>query len=179
MCNSIENLQGIEDRIKQLERMPSSSSRRAIPDSKLRKLDLAWNNIRKKISSDPDRKVAYDLKEKTALITLLDSINGIYNLGEEAQLGHYDPDVECVLRINHAGRKFVMKGGTEMSGNNKLITERSLLPMILERAYKRSAEIYDNALSDAEQKNSKKCATGLFHLVRHFYRITITRQWTR
>jgi hypothetical protein len=47
---------------------------------------------------------------------------------------------------------------------------RALWPLILERAYNISSRIYDYEEDTAsEQVESKKCASGLFHLVRNFY----------
>jgi len=46
---------------------------------------------------------------------------------------------------------------------------RALWPLIFERAYRTSAGIYDNSSSSCsmEEKERKKCATGLFHLIRY------------
>ena len=48
----------------------------------------------------------------------------------------------------------------------------ALWPLILERAYNNSSEIYiydSDGWDDASEAESKKCATGLFHLVHRFY----------
>ena len=58
------------------------------------------------------------------------------------------------------------------SSSKTIISRASLWPLILERAHSKSAKIYDHMWRDVEDRdraNNKKCATGLFHLVCHFY----------
>ena len=89
-------------------------------------------------------------------------------------------DVEYLLRINHAGRKYIT-GGSEVeaaevtteteavttgdgsNNNKKLLPSRTkpiqpqLWPKILERSYKKSDFF----------RSRKKCATGMFYLIRN------------
>ena len=66
-------------------------------------------------------------------------------------------------------------GGTGVNGVNngnrtKPITNRALWPLILEKAYKNSAEIYDHEDRNRikEIVESKMCSTGLFHMIRNY-----------
>ncbi|OEU23307.1 hypothetical protein FRACYDRAFT_233479 [Fragilariopsis cylindrus CCMP1102] len=194
--NNIKSLCGISDRIKQ---DPS------IPNNELCKLNLRLNPIWKQICGkyNPIWKQIYDddgggdtlnatkdPKEIAALVTVLDKFDGISNLG--AHSSHkYEPKIEYALRINIAGRKELMRGKSSRRSNNaddedKPIMNRALWPLILERAYSNSSEIYnfercgwgDVSSSERDEKDdvtiskdveSKKCATGLFHLVHYFY----------
>jgi len=111
-----------------------SSSQLILSDNNLRKLNLCGNPVRR-LPAIPNS------KEIAAVKTLLDAFNGISNLGNEMYLGlKYDPDIEYMLKMNQAGRSKFMT-----TDNNPIITmNRALWPLILERAYKTSAEIYDN-----------------------------------
>ena len=183
--NGIRSLRGIEDRTKQM--MTSSSS------NNLRRLNLGRNpvlnhaTIRDDVNSHDDRSpnTARDPMEKLALLTLLDTFKGIsnighclkMNLGRHVRVYQYDPEIEYALRINQSGRKFMLEttGGTGVIGVNdgnrtKPITNRALWPLILKRAYKNSAGIYDHddRRISKEAAESKMCSTGLFHLVRNY-----------
>ena len=183
--NGIRSLRGIEDRTKQM--MTSSSS------NNLRRLNLGRNpvlnhaTIRDDVNSHDDRSpnTARDPMEKVALLTLLDTFKGIsnighclkMNLGRHVRVYQYDPEIEYVLRINQAGRKFMLEttGGTGVIGVNngnrtKPITNQALWPLILEKAYKNSAEIYDHDGRRISKKvaESKMCSTGLFHMIRNY-----------
>ena len=123
-----------------------------------------------KVFSNPRFKARHDPLEVAALITILGAFDGIYYIyiGGESQLGNYHSDIEHLLRINHAGRKFILKGEKEDPGSNKPVVKLALWPKILERSHSKSAEIYVSyPWEDKEAKNRRKCATGLFHLVRH------------
>jgi hypothetical protein len=136
-----------------------SSSQLILSDNNLRKLNLCGNPVRR-LPAIPNS------KEIAAVKTLLDAFNGISNLGNEMYLGlKYDPDIEYKLRINQAGRRKFM-----VTDNNPIITmNRALWPLILERAYKTSSEIYDKTLhSTKEEVEQNKCASGLFHMVRNY-----------
>jgi hypothetical protein len=148
------------------------------PDNKLRKLNLRHNPIDDGYtgSDSNDDDVTKDPMEIAALVTLLDTFNGISNLGSHCFDGKYEPEIEYALRINQAGRKELMGGGRSSRGalnadnEDKPIMNRALWPLILERAYNISSRIYDYEEDTAsEQVESKKCASGLFHLVRNFY----------
>ena len=107
-----------------------------------------------------------------ALLTILNTFNMVSNLGVYHDGGGYDPEVEHVLRINLAGRKFMMggRGGVGNTSKPMPIIHRALWPFILERARYTSATIYDASSSSCsmEEKEYKKCgATGLFHLIRY------------
>ena len=103
------------------------------------------------------------------MITILDTVDGIYYIGGALHLGHYSAGVEHLLRISHAGRKFSRVGVKAVPGSNMPVIKPALWPKILERAHSKSSNIYDNCIRhNDEAKSKKKCATGLFHLVRHF-----------
>ena len=82
--NNTKSLQGIEYRIKTLERISSSTSslsssppslQTVLQDNKLQKLILQYNPIASKVSLDS---AIYDPEVLAALITILDAFNGIY-----------------------------------------------------------------------------------------------------
>ena len=61
-----------------------------------------------------------------------------------------------------------MEGEKEDPDSNNPVIKLALWPKILEKAYSESAKIYEfDGLDDEGSKNRRKCATGLFHLVRH------------
>ena len=168
--NKIKSLCGIGDRIKQDP---------LIPDNKLCTLNLKHNPIWKQTWKCNQCHLTMEPKEIAALVTLLDKFNGISNLGAYWNQ-KYEPKIEYALRINKAGRKELMRGKSSRMSNNaddedKPIMNRALWPLILERAYKNSSEIYiykrhlSDAVTISKEVESNKCATGLFHLVHHFY----------
>jgi len=205
-CNVIVSLRGIEVRTKQMMTSLSSPIRTVITDNNnLRKLNLQENPVFSCAIDDDDVNVddnnddddhdddgdtvmsndkARDPKEKAALLTLLDTFKGISNTGvcssiyELGKVCQRDPEIDYVLRINQAGRKFMLEttAGTGVLVNNnnnsnrtKPITNRALWPSILERAYKNSAEIYDHDdHTSKEVIESKMFSTGLFHMVRNY-----------
>jgi hypothetical protein len=97
-------------------------------------------------------------------------------MNELGRVYQYDPEIEYALRINQAGRKFILEttGGTGVLSNSnsnrtKPITNRALWPLILKRAYKNSEEIYDHDdRTIKEVVESKMCSTGLFHMIRDY-----------
>ena len=155
--NQIESLQMIESRIINMR-----SQQLAIPENCLQELNIDRNPVMEKIDNNP--------KEKKALLTILNTFNRISCLGR-TEHGQYDKDVEYILRINHAGRKLITEGGGGTANNiryfNLAGVNLALWPKILERAHETSAEIYNNMLCSMEEKELRKCATGLYHLVRH------------
>jgi len=120
--------------------------------------------------------------ETSALLNVLDEFNGISNLGLYSRYDPYveyayDPYVEHALRINHAGRKSIRTDAKTPYGASAATTttttsviNKALWPIILERAYKKSNEIYMyNIKPGKEDINKRKCATGLFDLVLHYW----------
>ncbi|OEU07952.1 hypothetical protein FRACYDRAFT_250614 [Fragilariopsis cylindrus CCMP1102] len=116
--------------------------------------------------------VTNDPKEKVALLTIVDAF-GISSLDlSPDQI--YEPDVEHILRINHAGKKFIMEaeeittGGPNNNDESTTIINHALWPKILERAYKKSYEIYHYYDWHVQEvKDRERCSSGMFHLVRH------------
>jgi hypothetical protein len=177
--NCIKSFLPIKDRINkelssQAMMVPSASSSRSVHrvisnDNNTFTLNLLDNPVMDQSSNK--MKDMKDMKEKNALLFLLNTFKAISNLGWKYI--DYDPDVEHVLRINHAGREFIMGGGKQGQEGIAILSKQSatinrvLWPKILERAYKKSAGIYFNNDVGAEIKEHRKCASGLFHLVKH------------
>ena len=94
--NGIGSLTSIQSRILNKETV--------IPKNNLIILDLAGNPVIKKINDN-------ELKEKAAILTILDAFNGISGLGYHYSICRGDViknrDVEYLLRINHAGRRYI------------------------------------------------------------------------
>lgn len=150
--NEIESLQTIEMSISKNDISP----KRHIPDNSLRRLILHGNPVFEKMKNG-------DHKEKDALLTILNTFNEISYIGESC-----GSDVEYLLRINHAGRKFVTTAMAFDNNSNSSNSESSspprmkrinpkLWPTILKRAYEKSDTV----------DGRKKCATGFFHLLRN------------
>jgi len=93
------------------------------------------------------KKVKEDLKEKAAILSLLETFNTISSLGHLGKEGHAYSDVEYALRINHAGRRLVEGSHVATS------LPRSIWPIVLERVIKKSYR--DDPF------------TGLYYLLRH------------
>ena len=124
-----------------------------------------------KVSNSAHNKRSNNSKEVVVLITILDAFDGSYFIGGESRNypSDYPSGAQHLLRINHAGRKFVKEGEKKVPGSNKPVIRLALLPEILEQPHSKSAEIYGiDFWDDEEAKNRRKCATGLFHLVHHF-----------
>ena len=101
--NIIESIKPVVDRIK--------NDNYRIATKSLHFLNLYRNPIFKKMKTDPI--------EKAAMLSFLKSYNTVYYLGDK-YLFRLDPDIECALRINHAGRKIVAKkGGSGSSGGSR------------------------------------------------------------
>ena len=157
--NNIESLSGIGDRIKhRIKHGP------LVPDNKLRKLSLSNNPIMTQICGDDESEDGGG--ETDALVTLLDTFNGISNVCANAsRYQEYKPKIEYKLRINLAGRKELM---------DRPIMNRALWPLILERAYSNSSEIYmyvnnsKDTVTINQEVESKKCASGLFYLLKEW-----------
>jgi hypothetical protein len=118
--------------------------------------------------------ITKDPKEKAALATLLNTFKGISNLGVVLGEGsRYDSDVEHILQINQAGRKFVSHSGEFLSSGSPPIINNALWPIVLERPYKKSGRIFGLhfkwAVAAREERDKRRCATGLFYLVQHYW----------
>jgi hypothetical protein len=179
--SNIGSLVGIEDRIKQIHSSSSSSSssssRSVFSDNNLRELNLNGNPVLYHVligggddddsdgdNDDDSATTAKYHKEKSALLTFLDTFNGISNLGLYLRGNYryigYDPDVEHVLRINNAGRRFISDG--EISSDTITTTttaapviNHALWPIIFERAYKKSDEIYEVFYDPQEERDKR------------------------
>jgi hypothetical protein len=194
-ANNIKSLVGIEDRIKKIRSSSSSSSssRLVLSNNNLNELNLRDNHSildcaisqtnwfysdTGTLFTTKDRKEMS--KGKSALLTLLNTFNGISNLCY-SPLSSYHSDVEYALRINHAGRTFISNGeissGTTATSTAPVINN-ALWPLILERAYKKSEAIFyfdPSWITNVEIEGSK-CATGLFDLVRHYWPMFTNRR---
>ncbi|OEU23313.1 hypothetical protein FRACYDRAFT_259352 [Fragilariopsis cylindrus CCMP1102] len=147
--NDIKSLCGIENKIKQVLTESVISI-----GSTLCKLYLHENPILKTISNGSED----NSTQISAVLTLLNNFDGISNLGIlNVNAYEYDPDVENLLRINHAGRKLIRNkeiasgiiAAATATATTAPVINPALWPLILERAYKKY-----------------KCATGLFDLTR-------------
>ena len=186
--NNIQSLVGIEDRIKKIRSSSSSSSSRLVlSNNNLHELNLRQNDsiLESVICNTNWNTKTKGPREKSALLTLLNTFNGISNLCYDLcyEAKSYDPDVEYALRINHAGRTFIsnreISSGTTTTitttNDNTTATapiiNNALWPIILERAYKKSDAIFDTGsiYSSDEDRERMKCATGLFDLVHHYW----------
>jgi hypothetical protein len=194
--NKIESLCGIDDIIKATPTtisLPSSSS-----SSSSQSLIRNRINLRNLLLDENPVLTKIEPKDKATLLALLHTFNGISNLGKPIY-STYDPDVEHVLRINHAGRKYItMEGGgggggggreigdgdgeISLDGTTKSNINQALWPLILERAYKKSHEIYSKIYvprmyNTQKYRDTRKCATGLFDLVHHYWPIFMDRRY--
>jgi hypothetical protein len=162
--NDIKSLCGIENEIKQVLTSSFLSGSVVSIGSNLRKLDLGENHVLGR--SDNSTQIS-------ALLTILNNFDGISNLGSIFKVNEYDPDVENVLRINHAGRKLIrnkeISSGIIATATDTTapVINPALWPLILERAYKKSYKIYDE--EHWKYKIKSKSATGLFDLVLHYF----------
>ena len=174
--NDVRSLRGIEDRIKRISSSASSSGSIMFRDNNLRSLGLGSNPVlqvhTESNSVSKSLVVTNDPKEKVALLTIIDAF-GISSLDLSPDQ-KYEPDVEHILRINHAGKKFIMEaeeittGGPNNNDESTTIINHALWPKILERAYKKSYEIYHYYdWQVQEEKDRERCSSGMFHLVRH------------
>jgi hypothetical protein len=106
--SGITTLLGVKDRIKQL-RGGSTLPQSIVADNDLHKLKIGYSKCY------DGGNVIEDPNEKTVLLNLLDTFNGTSNLGMQLQDDHdtqrYNPDIEYILGIKHAGRKFIEGGG--------------------------------------------------------------------
>ncbi|OEU06156.1 hypothetical protein FRACYDRAFT_256201 [Fragilariopsis cylindrus CCMP1102] len=151
--NRIKSFLPIVDSIK--------NDRTFVPSKSLRVLNVRSNPVFKKMKDDPI--------ETAAMLSFLGIFNTIHSFGE--RLGrdlYYDSDVEYALRINHAGRRIVVKvdGGSNNDDDRKAIIPIPLWPIILERAYEKSWETHCSDWESEKEKEKKKSATGIYYLLR-------------
>jgi hypothetical protein len=132
--NKIQSIHRIENKIK------NNDDAEFVPSKSLRILDLYGNPIFKKMKISPE--------EKTAILSFLQSCSSIHNIGGFKR-SNYGSDIESALRINHAGRSNLVKGGTAGSGDRRSLP-LSMWPIVLVRAYENSYEIYDLVDTDVD-----------------------------
>jgi len=144
--NRITSLQQIALRIEKIQKMTQSTLQ---CQNSLQILDLSWNTVVLKINTDP--------KEKAALITILQTFKGLYRLGNNINMKEYPPDMTYQLRMNHAGRRLV-----DVRDLRHKSISLSLLPFVLERAFRTSSNIYPWYLRDEKKKDP----TGIYYLLR-------------
>ena len=142
--NKIESIQQIGESI---NRDRGINSSRLKCQSTLQILDLSWNMVILKIKTNP--------KEKAGLMAILCAFKGLCNLGMNVNVKEYPSDIQYQLRMNHAGRRLVE------SLNDKFLSS-SLLPIILERAFKKSQNIHPFQWRDERKKDP----TGMYYLFR-------------
>ena len=161
----IEDDDDEEEHQQQQQQQQQAQQQRSVT---LRCLDLHRNPILERSQTDP--------MERDALMTILRTFKGICNLGA-CCIHQYHPDIEYLLRINHAGRRLVEgniddddddhdhDGNNNSSNNNKQPRiPISLWPIILERSYKKSNHIYGK---DFRYGKEMRNHDGLFYLIRH------------
>ena len=161
-------------------RIKQTQTPMAIPDICLRKLGIVYNPVYRYMKIQKD-----DPKEEKALLTIVNAFDEICCLGTYDDNHELYPDVEYLLRINHAGRKFITGGeerdGTTANDNNNSrdnnnntkplpppIKPGLSWPTILERAYEKLGKIVDR---------KTKYATGMFYLLRNAQRIRLVRHY--
>jgi len=142
--NKIESIQQIGESI---NRDRGINNSRLKCQSTLQNLDLSWNMVILKIKTNP--------KEKAGLMAILCAFKGLCNLGMNVNVKEYSSDIQYQLRMNHAGRRLVE------SLNDKFLSS-SLLPIILERAFKKSQNIHPFQWRDERKKDP----TGMYYLFR-------------
>ena len=110
--NIIESIKPVVDRIKNDNYRFATKS--------LQFLNLHRNPLLKKMQyrQYPNHFQQHPI-ETAAMLSFLESYNTVCFLGDK-WLFKLDPDIECALRINHAGRKIVAKkGGSGSSGGSR------------------------------------------------------------
>lgn len=142
--NKIQSLQRIADMI---NKQRGISNGRCQSQNNLRCLDLSWNTVTLKLKNDK--------KEKAALMTILRTFKGLYDLGNDVNLEEHPPDVRYQLIMNHAGRKIV----EACYRCHKPISVK-ILPLLLERAFEKSQDIFPTYFRDEKKKDP----TGIYYL---------------
>lgn len=144
--NRIESIQQIAQSIDEIQKRTNSTLQ---CQNSLQILDLSWNTVVLKIKTDP--------KEKAALMTILRTFKGLYNIGNNINMKEHPPDMTYQLRINHAGRRLV-----DARALRHKSFSLSLLPFVLERAFRTSMDIYPWYWRDEKKKDP----TGIYYLFR-------------
>ena len=139
-ANKIESIQRVAKCIR---------ARRGIVNNSLQILDLSWNGVISKINDNP--------KEKAALMTILRTFKGLYDIGNNINMAEYQPDMKYQLHINHAGRRLI-----ENCNLNSKTISKSLMPFVLERAFQKSQDIYPLYWQHEREKDP----TGMYYLLR-------------
>ena len=124
-------------------------------------------------ADNADRKMALkDPTERMALLKFLKLNTSVYNVmsgyrHQEVHLHDYHPDIKYLLLINHAGESVVVEnvGSTTNRNHNDRpsIVPSSVLPILLERSYHQSDNIYHKRSPLRGTKDS----TGTYYLLRH------------
>ena len=157
--NIIESIKPVVDRIK--------NDNYRIATKSLQFLNLHRNPLLKKMQyrQYPNRHQRHPI-EKAAMLSFLESYSTVYYLGDK-YLFRLDPDIECALRINHAGRKIVVEnGGSGSSGGSRSLPP-SLWPTILERAYEKSDHIPGHTYGSwSNDKKNQECHGTLLSAMR-------------
>ena len=139
-ANKITSVQNIAEYIK---------TERNVANDSLQVLDLSWNAIVQNLESDP--------REQEALMKILTTFKGLYNIGDNFNLVNYEPDMRYQLQINHAGRRLI----EDASLSDKPILT-SLMPFVLERAFQKSRDIHPSF----RRSDREKDATGIYYFLR-------------
>jgi hypothetical protein len=155
--NQIKTIQNIVNKIK------SNNTTEFVPLKSLRILNLRLNPIFEKMKEE-------NPKEKTAMLSFLQSYNSICNIGGYIKQ-HYDSDIEHALDINHAGRKRIVEGsaGTCSADGRSLRFPLSMWPTVLECAYENSFQIYcrTDGYPDDDIKDQNRSADGVYDVFRY------------
>ncbi|OEU20309.1 hypothetical protein FRACYDRAFT_236384 [Fragilariopsis cylindrus CCMP1102] len=124
-------------------------------------------------ADNADRKMALrDPTERMALLKFLKLNTSVYNVmsgyrHQEVHLHDYHPDIKYLLLINHAGESVVVEnvGSTANRNHNDppSIVPSSVLPILLERSYHQSDNIYHKR----SPLRGTKDHTGMYYLLRH------------
>ena len=152
--NEIKSVQSIVERI-------IKNDTTALPLKLFHTLDLRGNPIMNVLKKQPE--------EKKALLCLLEALGTTICCLGSKNISDCDPNTQYALYVNHAGRYFLEGNSSSTINNNNnsgytvvrchrrsLLPPLSLWPIILERAYEKSNDVFVG----------EKDATGLNYLLR-------------